>query len=546
MVKHQKLQLTWMGKNERKNPEPRIFIEVPELSYNNKNITFSKSVNKITSENFLIHGDNLLALQALVNDFENKIKLIYIDPPYNTGNAFSSYDDGVEHSIWLDLMYERLEILQKLLSPTGVIAVQIDNSPNSITQQSPESAYLSIIMDEIFGRTNYIATLVWKKKGNPGNTAKGIGTITESILIFSKNKSKAVINKEPFEKKYKYNDENGDYNLDKFLKTDSGAYKRDTMKFSIIDPKTGEHHFPPNGQRWTLGKKSVENFIEKGLIVFLNGSVFFKNYKDGESSKLYNNLLLEHGSLKSAKEELVELGFEREDFETPKPEILMKTIIEMFSNEGDYVLDSFLGSGTTAAVAHKMNRKWIGIELGDHAYTFCKPRIDKVIDGEQGGVSTEVSWKGGGGYGFYELAPTLIKKDNFGQHIINPEYNPEMLASAIAKHEGYVYSPDDNIYWKQSKTNENSFLFVTTNHMSREVIESINQSMAEGEYLLIVCRSYDRGAEKSFKNIRTKKIPQSLLKNCEFDVENYNLNIVNPPSYEEDEMSEEQGGDNNE
>jgi adenine-specific DNA-methyltransferase len=240
-----------------------------------------------------------------------------------------------------------------------------------------------------------------------------------------------------------------------------------------------------------------------------------------------------------SKKEIKQL-FTHDVFETPKSERLIQRILTIATNPGDLVLDSFLGSGTTSAVAHKMGRRWIGIEMGDHAYTHCKVRLDKVIDGtDQGGISKAVDWKGGGGYRFYELAPTLIKKDSFGQEIINPEYNPEMLAAAVAKHEGYVFNPDENIYWKQSKTNENSYLFVTTRHMSRELMESISQSMSEGEFLLVVCRSFDATAEKSFKNIRLKKIPQSLLKNCEFDVENYNLNIVNPPIYEEDVMEDD-------
>ena len=223
-----------------------------------------------------------------------------------------------------------------------------------------------------------------------------------------------------------------------------------------------------------------------------------------------------------------------------KPEKLIARIIESSTKEGDIVLDSFLGSGTTAAVAHKMKRKWIGIEMGNHAYTHCKKRLDSVIDGlDKTGITNVYNWQGGGGYKFYELAPTLIKKDSFGQLIINPEYNPEMLASSVAKHEGYTFIPDKSIYWKQAKTNENSYLFVTTRHMSRELMESISQSMLEGEFLLVVCRSFDATAEKSFKNIRLKKLPQSLLRNCEFDVDNYDLNIVNPPTYEDDEIGDD-------
>ncbi len=282
-------------------------------------------------------------------------------------------------------MKSRIEILRKLLRDDGIFCVQIDNSPNDSTQQSPEFAYLLVLLDEIFGRSNYVASLVWKKKGNPGNTARGIGTITETIAVYSKNKSNMRINRQEFEKKYKFLDKDGDYNLERFIKTDEGQYKRDTMKFAIINPENGKEYFPPEGMRWTLGQKTVLEHIKNKLIVFSDKFEvpMFKNYRDGQDTKIYNNLLFEHGSLKSAKSELEKIGFNREDFETPKPEILMKQIIEMFSNEGDYILDSFLGSGATAAVAHKMGRKWIGIELGNHAYTHCKIRLDKVIEGEQ-------------------------------------------------------------------------------------------------------------------------------------------------------------------
>lgn len=199
------------------------------------------------------------------------------------------------------------------------------------------------------------------------------------------------------------------------------------------------------------------------------------------------------------------------------------------------VLDSFLGSGTTAAVASKMGRKWIGIELMDTAYTHCKKRLDFVIDGEQGGISKAENWHGGGGYRFYELAPTLIKTDAFGQAIINPQYNADMLASAIALHEGYKYNPNKYVYWKQSSTENNSYLYVTTTNVSRDMIDSISQEMKEDETLLIVCKSFVEGCCDDFKNISIKKIPQSVLNDCEYDKDNYNLNIVNPPVYEDED-----------
>ncbi len=526
-----KLELMWYGKDKEIKAEPRILIEKPDLSNTEKDCDTS---------NMLIHGDNLLALKSLEKEFANKIKCIYIDPPYNTGAAFATYDDNLEHSTWLNLMYSRLILLKRLLNKKGVICIQIDNSPSGSNGQTPEAPYLNIICDEIFGRNNYLGTLVWKKKGNPSNTAGGFGTITESILVYCKNKSDVVINKQVFDKEYRYSDINGKYNLESFTKTDSGTYKRDTMKFPIIDKETGKIYYPPNGKRWTFGKATIEKYLSQGLIIFTDNGPKYKHYKEGQNYKLYSNLLLEHGSLKSAKNELADLGFNREDFETPKPEILIKTIFEMFTKENDLVLDSFLGSGTTSAVAHKMKRKWIGIELTNTAYTHCKVRLDKVIAGiDLGGITKEVNWQNGGGYKFYELAPTLIQTDAFGQPVINKEYSPEMLAAAVAKHEGYKYSPDSSCYWKQSKSEEKSYLYVTTQHINEDTINNILSDINEDEFLLIVCKSFDSLILSGLdKRISIKKIPQSLLKNCEFGIDNYNLNIVCPPEYEEDEDDE--------
>lgn len=197
------------------------------------------------------------------------------------------------------------------------------------------------------------------------------------------------------------------------------------------------------------------------------------------------------------------------------------------------------GSGTTAAVAHKMGRKYIGIEMGDHAYTHCKLRLDKVIDGsDQGGISKSVDWQGGGAYKFYELAPSLINKDGFDEYVINKEYDADMLASAVALHEGFTYAPDSEIFWKQSKGNESSYLFVTTRHLNQSYLDSIKSTMEDGEYLIIACKSFENGLDRIYPNITIKKIPQMLLSRCEFDKDNYNLNIVNPPVYEDYEEEE--------
>jgi adenine-specific DNA-methyltransferase len=580
MNRLQKLELLWLGKDKEVRIEPRILIEDANKSVKN----FGEFGN------LLIHGDNLLALKALENDYSRKIKCIYIDPPYNTGAAFENYDDNKEHSIWLDLMYERVKILHSLLSDDGSLWVQIDDN---------EQAYLKVILDEIFGRTNYINMISIKTKTSSGASGGGedkkLKKNIEYILVYSKNKEmcnfafpkgmtplKDIIEEKKLEgKSYEYNQvliSKGDKVYYKSILDGKGeeikifihknvkieSIKSLAEKENLNEEETYTKYFN-NVFRKTNAQTSIRSrvneavkdsydllsieykpstgknrneittkyFIKSDLVVWLSDTAIVKK-----------NIVFKLEKIGTLWDDLSWTGIAKEGgvkFNSgKKPETLIKRILEMATSPGELVLDSFLGSGTTAAVAHKMERRWIGIEMGEQAYTHCKVRLDKVIDGtDQGGISKAVNWKGGGSYRFYELAPTLIKKDSFGQEIINPEYNAEMLASAVAKHEGYFFNPHENIYWKQSKTNENSYLFVTTRHLSRELMESISQSMAEGEFLLIVCRSYDATAEKSFKNIKVKKIPQTLLKNCEFDVENYNLNIVNPPVYQEDVMEDD-------
>lgn len=223
-------------------------------------------------------------------------------------------------------------------------------------------------------------------------------------------------------------------------------------------------------------------------------------------------------------------------FTSPKPERLIERIIHIATNPGDLVLDSFLGSGTTAAVAHKMGRRYIGIEMGGHAYTHCKVRLDKVIAGEDpGGITKSAKWEKGGGYRFYELAPTLINEDAFGEAVINPDYDADMLAAGVALHEGFTYHPDGKLFWKQSSGSEKSYLFVTTRHLNSDYLDSIQSTMEEDEYLTIACCSYDKGLDRVYDHITVKKIPQMLLERCEFGKTDYNLNIVHPPVYEDEE-----------
>ncbi len=245
----------------------------------------------------------------------------------------------------------------------------------------------------------------------------------------------------------------------------------------------------------------------------------------------------EVGHNQDAKKEVKAFNID-DVFETPKPERLIERVLTLGSNPGDLVLDSFLGSGTTAAVAQKMGRRYIGIELGNHAYTHCYPRLKMVTDGtDQGGISKVQNWKGGSGFKFYELAPSLLKEDKFGNLVINKEYNADMLAAAMAKQEGYTYQPDTSLYWKQGRSSEHDYIYTTTQFLTVESIDAISETMQEGESLLICCTAFQKECATHAKNITVKKIPQMLLGRCEFNKDDYSLNIIDMPQL--DDKSEE-------
>lgn len=522
-----KLELTWLGKENEIKIEPRILIENKELS---------NTEQDLETENMLIHGDNLLALKALESKYAGKVKCIYIDPPYNTGSAFEHYDDNLEHSTWLSLIKPRLEILRNLLSDDGSIWISIDDD---------EGHYLKVLCDEIFGRSNFVNTCIWHKKHTRANDARWFSDNHDFILVYAKNKEEWKPNLLP---RTKENTE-GYKNLDNDPR---GAWVSLPLQAKSGTDMNFEHTFangvvwsPPKGRFSAFSHKSLEEMEKDNRIWFGKDKKniprykkFLSEVKDGfvPTTLWFRE---EVGDNQEAKKEVKQID-SVSVFATPKPERLIEHVLTLGSNEGDLVLDSFLGSGTTAAVAHKMKRRYIGIEMGDHAYTHCKVRLDKVIDGsDQGGISKSVDWQGGGGYKFYELAPSLINKDDFDEYVINKEYDADMLASAVALHEGFNFEPDSEIFWKQSKGNEASFLFVTTRHLNLAYLDSIKSTMEEGEYLIIACKSFEAGLDKLYPNITIKKIPQMLLARCEFGKDNYNLNIVNPPVYEDEEEENE-------
>ena len=535
-----KLELTWVGKDKQEKIEPRILLLDKEKSYGDEK-----------TENMLIHGDNLLALKSLVSNskYLGNIKCIYIDPPYNTGSAFEHYDDNLEHSIWLNLMKYRLELLKELLSDEGLIWIQIDDG---------EMAYLKVLCDEIFGRNNFINSIAIKVSPPNGvkmqHAEKKILKEKEYILVYSKKRESVKFNREYIKV------DAWDLHYNKYIKGDLNNISsckvlsmKDVLKENNLIADINNNQF----NKWVYENRN-RIFQPVGLAKIKDVEKYNKDYivpieeMPGYFAYRGRQVQLIENSIKETNEGFVlarlicdlwtDVAFNNlfqegnGDFKAgKKPERLLKRIINMSTNEGDFVLDSFLGSGSTCAVAHKMNRKWIGIEMGDHCYSHCIPRLNDVINGkDMKGISELVNWKGGGGYKFYELAPTLIKKDLFEEPIINPKYNAEMLASAVALHEGFKYNPSKEKFWKQSEGNEKSYLYVTTKFLNKEDIANIKNDMEDNEFLIIACTAYDKEIEGLYKNIKIKKIPEMLLSKCEFGKENYNLNIINPPKYEEE------------
>ncbi len=539
-----RLELTWLGKYDPENkisPEPRILIENPAYSYrregtmDNGQLTMEDDGNPPLYDNLLIHGDNLLALKSLEQEYAGRVKCIYIDPPYNTGSAFEHYDDNLEHSTWLSLMKPRLELLRNLLSEDGSIWISIDDD---------EQAYLKVLCDEVFGRPNYIASIVWQKRTSPDMRAV-ISDGHDYILVYAVNKDrfKEVINRLPLNeeqaKSYKNpdNDPRGPW-----TSTDATAQAGHGTKdqFYTLTTPAGRVIELPNSLCWRFTKKRMEEEIAAGRIWFGkdgNGVPRKKTYLSESQGVVpwswWTNKEVGHNQ--EAKKEIIALFGATNVFDTPKPERLIQRILQIATNPGDLVLDSFLGSGTTAAVAHKMGRRWIGVELGDHATTHCAPRLKKVIDGEQGGISKAVGWKGGG-FRFCELAPSLLQKDKFGRLVISEHYNAQMLAAAMAKHEGYTYCPDPQYMWKQGASGDKNYIFTTTQFIDAEYLGYITGELPEDEYLLICAEDFAPGCDRDFPNITVRPIPKILLGRCEFGRDNYDLNVI---LQDEDEWEDE-------
>ena len=448
--------LNWMGREKATKSVKEVVMKI---------LREDKSLSYGSGDNVLVHGDNLEALKALLPFYAGQVKCIYIDPPYNTGSAFEHYDDNLEHSTWLNMMYPRLKLLREFLREDGSIWISIDDR---------EGAYLRVICDEIFGRQNFVSNISWQRTYSTRNDAKGIVNEVEHVLVYSKREGwqpKKLARTEEMDKKYKNIDNDP---LGKWRNSDAfapGAGTHQGMVYAIQNPFSGEMLYPYDGACWRYEQgemltimsgwaeyelreigdaekraaicgvgvgevrkgvkaivlsKSLEESKKAATVVLKRGQwpryFFSKNGKGGIARKTYLSAvgdvpptnLFEYkdvGHTDEAKQEVLKVFDGQSPFATPKPERLIKRVLEIATDEGDLVLDSFLGSGTTTAVAHKMRRRWIGIEMGEHAKTHCAVRMKKVVDGEQGGISKAVKWQGGGGFRYYELGEAILNED---------------------------------------------------------------------------------------------------------------------------------------
>ncbi|AVO51106.1 site-specific DNA-methyltransferase [Melaminivora suipulveris] len=570
----QKLELTWIGKEKRPKLEPRILLEDPTKSYHAKHRMTKSDI----FDNRLIFGDNLLALKALEQEFSGKVKCVYIDPPFNTQQAFEHYDDGYEHSIWLGLIRDRAEALRRLMSDDGTLFVHIDDN---------ELGYLIVLLDEVFGRANRVSVVSFKQGSATGHKSinPGVVSTTNFILIYAKNKSAWAPNRVFTARAER------DKRYGQFIENFDEPYA--TWRFTTLT-KAFAHSLgvSEKGIKKTLGDEYEEllsDFVMKhaqqvvrlarpdynavssearGMIdqskeqpdtVLLleresHSNMYFTNgerilfYSD--KLKLIDGQYVAGEPLTSLWDDILSNNLHNEGgVEFPKgkkPEALIKRCFDLATKPGDIVLDSFAGSGTTGAVAHKMGRRWIMVELGEHCHTHVIPRLKAVVNGEdQGGISKAVGWQGGGGFRYYKLAPSLIVNDRWGIPVVNPEYNATQLAEALAKLEGFTYAPSEVQWWQHGHSSERDFIYVTTQNLSADQLQALSDEVGNDKSLLLCCAAFHgvtaAKASERWANLTLKKIPKMVLARCEWGHDDYSLNVANLPIAETTEPAEEHG-----
>lgn len=525
MNKKQKLELTWVGKENRPRLEPRILLEDSEKSTHAGHRVGDEDI----FDNRLIFGDNLLALKALEQEFAGKVKCVFIDPPYNTGSAFEHYDDGVEHSIWLGLMRDRLEVIRRLLADDGSLWITIDDN---------EAHYLKVLCDEVFGRFNFVANAIWQKKYTVANDAKWLSENHDHVLIYAANKETwrpyRLERSADMDARYRNPDKHpkGPWKATPLYAKRTGSEKEQSFTYKF---KNGVVWTPPRGTSPRFPAESLRQMDENNEIWFgadgkatPSRKTFLRELKVSGPPAATIWLHSEAGNNHEAREEVKAIN-PNDAFATPKPEKLIKRVLDIATVPGDLVLDSFAGSGTTGAVAHKMGRRWIMVELGEHCHTHIIPRLKKLIDGEdKGGVTEAVGWQGGGGFRYFKLAPSLLETDKWGREVISKTYNAEMLAEALCKIEGFTYAPSDAVYWQHGHSTERDFIYVTTQTLGIDQLQQLSEEVGSDRSLLVLCSAF-RGNADRWPNLTVKKIPNHIRSRCEWGHDDYSLNVENLP-----------------
>lgn len=500
-------------------------LEDPTKSYHAK----ARVTDNDIFDNRLIFGDNLLALKALEQEFAGKVKCVFIDPPYNTGSAFEHYDDGLEHSIWLGLMRDRLEIIRNLMSDDGSLWITIDDN---------EAHYLKVMCDEIFGRNNFWGNIVWQHSVQGKNDAKTVSLHHNHILVYSKT---SEFQRKLLPRKSEHNVNYSNTDNDPRGPWRSGDVRspnlRENLKYDIITPSGKIISPPEKGWRWA--KETLQEKISTGEISFNSDEtkITRKIYLSEQSGRVPESIWFsdDAGTTRSATNHLSQILGDDDKFPTPKPEELIEKVLLISTDRNEIVLDSFGGSGTTGAVAHKMGRRWIMVELGEHCHTHIIPRLQKVIDGnDKGGVTEATGWQGGGGFRYYSLAPSLLEKDKWGNWVISKEYNAGQLSQALCKLEGFTYAPSDTLYWRHGYSTESDFIYVTTQSLTAEQLQALNDDVGSERSLLVLCSAFKGNADR-FPNLTIKKIPRAVLSKCEWGHDDYSLNVENLPMAEREE-----------
>jgi adenine-specific DNA-methyltransferase len=548
LSKKQKLELTWIGKDSPSRPEPRILLEDPTLAHH----AASRFVNDVFDHQ-VICGDNLLGLKALEKDLTGRVKCIYIDPPYNTGSAFANYDDGLEHSLWLSMMRDRLTILWRLLTE--------DNGTLLISINDDEAHYLKVLCDELFGRSCFVASLVWNYEGNTDNQARIIryheyilvysrtgqvdepGVFDPSIAATSKLHRPEIRNtvvkngpKNPpvpvvippgfpasFEAgtiarhevtwpKYSADVAVGDYKVLNGVTATTGWAARELLEEFI------RSNYRP--VRDSKGQQSVFELRPTGAIEVVKT----RSQEKGHFVSVLRNFV----TTNQMRILLEKLGIA---FTYPKPVGLIEYLVAAFSGEEDIILDSFAGSGTTGHAVLSLNRRtgsrrrFILIELNARTMeAVTLPRLRAVIDGNSEAALSAT----GGGFRYYRLAPSLIDTDRWGNPVINKGYNAAMLAEALCKLEGFTYRPSETVYWQQGRSTERDFLYVTTANLGPDQLRQLSDEVGPDRTLLVLCTAF-RGEPDAYQNLTVRKIPSHVLGRCEWGKDDYSLAIASLP-----------------